>query len=115
MMEQKAPFVLLKWEDVLDELLMRTSSFPKHARFQFAQRLEGFGLDVYEHLIEARYNKLPVEQLDMVNLLLEKMRLFLRLCYKRRFLAEGGLRELVMGIDEVGRMVGGWRRSLIAE
>ena len=107
-MTPATPSLLLFWESFLDELLDRTQHFPKNARFTFSSRLDGLALDVYESLIEARYSRSPEKHLRSVNLLLEKLRLLLRLSYRRDFLSERGLRVLIEKLDEAGRMVGGW-------
>jgi hypothetical protein len=110
-MSQRTPEVLLQWERVVEDLLERTASFPRSVRFTFSSRLDGLALDVYERLIEARYTPRPVETLRQVNLLLEKLRLLLRLSYRRRYLSEGGLRCLIEGVEQTGRMVGGWLKE----
>lgn len=110
-MAHDAPSVLLHWEKTLDSMLDRTSSFPKSARFTLTSRIDNLALDVYEGLVEARYAAEVRPHLDRVNLLLEKLRLLLRLAFKRRFLSEGALRSLVDAIDATGRMVGGWSKE----
>lgn len=110
-MNRQVPAVLLAWESFAEKLFLRTKSFPKHARFTFAQRLDTLVLDTFELLVAARFQKVPVDTLQQVNLKLELLRLLLRLSFKRRFLSESVLYALVQEVDEVGRMVGGWNRS----
>ena len=110
-MTPDSPSVLLLWEKTLDKLLDRTIAFPKHARFTLTSRIDNLALDIYEGLVEARYAAEVTPLLKRVNMLLEKIRLLLRLAYKRRFLSEGALRSLIEDIDTTGRMVGGWLKA----
>lgn len=107
-MSAPGPPVLLLWEKIIDELMQRTASFPRHIRNSLAIRLEVLALDIYERLIESRYARKPRAMLERANLDLEKMRLLLRLSYRRRAISEKGLRVLIGGIDEAGQMIGGW-------
>ena len=43
---------------------------------------------------------------------LEKLRFFLRLAYEKNLFSSGLYRKLSEQIDELGRMTGGWYKSL---
>ena len=105
--------LFVHWEKVLGDLLDRTAKFPKHARFTFTTRVDNLALDVLEAVVEARFagagRKGAV--LREADVKLAKLRILLRLCHARRYLAGRGYEHLMRGIDEAGRMVGGWRRQ----
>ena len=104
------------WEKVLGDLLDRTAKFPKHARFTFTTRVDNLALDVLEALVETRFaaGGRKAGLLREADVKLAKLRVLLRLCQARRFLPGHGYEHVMRGIDEAGRMVGGWRRQQAA-
>lgn len=104
--------VLVKCEALVEALLDRTAGFPKVVRFTLTQRVENAALDALEALVEARFA--PGAEADAplarVDAALARLRVLLRLCHRRRVLSGGGYEALSQDVDEVGRMVGGWRR-----
>ena len=108
------PQAFVHWEAVLPELMQRTAKFPKNARFTFAQRLENLGLDIIEDLVDARF--CPRDErtaiLQRIDRRLNRLRVLLRLANTQRLLDHRGYESLARSVDELGRMVGGWRKSL---
>ena len=102
--------VFVQWMEFIEWLLQRTEKYPRRARFSFAMRIENIALDVVEDLVEARYTKERGAILKRANLKLEKLRILLRLSYKMRYLSVNGYEFAIRRIDEVGRMLGGWRK-----
>lgn len=103
--------VFAAWVRFLDWLLDATEKFPKRVRFTLSSRIEALALDVLEDLVEARYARPKAAVLRRANLRLEKLRVLLRLCHGRRFLAHGAYEHASREIDEVGRMLGGWLKQ----
>jgi hypothetical protein len=104
------PVVLVRWEQALGELLDRTQRFPKSARFTFAARIDNLGLDLLEHLVQARWAQ-PARKathLREADLCLARLRVLLRLSHQRRFLDTRGYEHLARALDDVGRQLGGW-------
>lgn len=108
------PQAYLHWEQTLPELLNKTAKFPKSARFTFANRIDNLALDVIEDLVEARYasRARQNEVLSRLDLRLARLRVLLRLACTQRLLDKAGYEGISRRIDELGRMVGGWRKSL---
>ncbi|QDU69535.1 four helix bundle protein [Engelhardtia mirabilis] len=104
---------LARWEAFCEWFLPHTARWPRSCRFTLVRRLQDHALDVAEWLVVARYEPAQrAELLRRANLHLERMRHLLRLA---RSLGHGSSRaaERAHGeIDEVGRMLFGWRRSL---
>lgn len=104
---------LAKWEDFTGWLVARTAQWPKALRFTLTQRVENHALDVLEKLIVARYE--PASRpalLRDANLLLERMRHLLRLARERQAMATSSFEHAAVAIDEVGRMLHGWRQAI---
>lgn len=100
--------VFVRWVEFLKWLLPTTEKFPRRVRFTFANRIDALALDVVEDLVEARYSRDKREILRRANLRLEKIRVLLRLCHEARFLSHESFEFAIRGVDETGRMLGGW-------
>lgn len=103
--------VFVKWMDFLKWLLNATEKFPKKARYTHVVRINDIALDVVEELVEARYSKAKIAHLMKVNLNLEKIRMLLRISYESRFMPHESYKKAMFGINDVGRMIGGWMRQ----
>lgn len=105
--------VLQKWESFAGWLLLHTAKWPKSCRFTLAQRLECHALDVLEDLVTARYEpKARAQLLRQVNLRLERMRFLFRLARERGVASGQTFESFLRQVDEVGRMLHGWRETL---
>lgn len=105
--------VLQRFEEFVPWLLAHTARWPKSVRFTLAQRVENHALDVVEHLVLARYDtRRRRAALLRTNLTLERMRHLLRIARARGVGSAQGFESAMRGIDEAGRMVGGWLRNL---
>ncbi len=87
---------------------------PKNQKFVYGDRLQNHLTDLLEQLIEAVYAPADAKPkiLTAVNLRLEKLRFLYRLGFENGLFTPGTHRELVSRSDEIGRMCGGWLRSL---
>ena len=85
--------------------------FPKSQRFQTASIISNLSLELYERMIEAQYTKKRLSILDRMNLLVEKLRLFLRLTKDLGYLPFQKFESGTKMLYEIGKMIGGWRRS----
>ena len=105
--------VLAKWEEFTSWLLERTAKWPKNVRFTLTQRIENHALDVVEKLVVARYDRAARKRgLAEVNLALERMRHLLRLARERNVMPGASFEAAARGVDEVGRMLHGWRAAV---
>ena len=103
--------VFVRWTEFVKWLLPTTEKFPKRLRFTFSSRIDNLALDVVEDLVEARYARHKVECLKAINLKLERLRVLLRICHDMQYLPHKNFEFAMRSLDEVGRMVGGWRRA----
>lgn len=102
--------LLDRWESFVHWLLERTERWPKISRSSLTVRVENIALDGLEYLIVARYDPAKREErLLTLNLLLERLRVLLRIAHRRGALSSRALATAVRRIDECGRMSYGWR------
>lgn len=113
MTEPELPLIL-HWERSTQDLLDRTGRMPKAVRFTFATRIDNLALDVLEKLTLARFSTGACKALALaeVDSHLARLRILVRLCHARHLIDGGGYELVSRNIDEAGKMVGGWRRSL---
>ena len=110
-MPPEVPVILVRWEQTLGELLDRTQRFPKAVRFTFSTRIDNLGLDLLDHLVQARWAPpaSKVSHLNHADLCLARLRILLRLSHQRRYLDTRGYEYMSRELDEVGHQLGGWR------
>jgi len=96
------------WETLLDDLLTRTQKFPKSVRFTLTNRIDNLAVDVLELLIRAQYSQNKLVDLQQISIFIDTLRVLIRLCHKRAYIDHNGYEHVVRGLDEAGRMLGGW-------
>lgn len=100
--------VFEQWYRATDWLLDKCEKMPKDVRFTLSNRIGNLALDILEGITEAIYTKERSRMLNKLNLMLEKLRLLLRLSHDRRYLSTAQLGYISKEIHEVGSMLGGW-------
>jgi four helix bundle protein len=99
--------------DFISWLLPMAENFPRSQRFVVTQRLQSAALNFQEAIIEA--NSLRgvqrMERLRLADAELRKVRLYLRLCEKWRWMTTGQYRHVSEMIAEIGRLLGGWLKQ----
>jgi hypothetical protein len=113
-MSAEVPVVFARWERFVAWLLDRTEKFPRRVAFTFRTRIDNLALDVFERLVEARYQRDREPTLRRINLDIEKLRLLLRLSHEQRILDDKAFAHACGELAVVGRMIGGWRNQQLA-
>jgi len=104
--------IFVKTYDFLLWLIPLTLKFPKSQRFLLAERLSKMALDFYDLILEAVLEpEHQVERLDQADKLLTKIRLYLRLSHDLHCISPGQLEHAARLTDEMGRLMGGWKRK----
>ena len=96
-------------------LIPTLEKFPRSQRFLLGDRIESAALDVLEGLIEATYTRDRAQLLSTVNLRIEKLRFLTRLSLDLRYLDPRRYEHAARSLDEIGRLVGAWRKGQDAE
>lgn len=108
---QIAP-VVIKIYDFVIWILPKLEKFPRSQKFLLGDRIQNILLDCFELLIEANYSREKADVLKKANLKLEKLRFLIRVSMDMHYLNIKGYEFASKKIDEIGRMVGGWIRSM---
>ena len=92
----------------------KSTGIPKHARYTIWQRCESSCLDALQGLIMVSY--LPVsarrEKVLLVSGSVDMLRIFVRLAADTKVIDKKFYLSLQEQIDEIGRMLGGWLKTL---
>jgi hypothetical protein len=106
--------VLLKVYDLLLYIIPQLEKFPRSQKFLLADRIQTKILDVLETSIAAYYGqrteKLPL--LKEMNISLEQLRYLVRLSHDLKLFNKDRYALVSQRVDEIGKMVGGWSKSL---
>ena len=111
---QQSP-IFSKTYDLLIWLVPATTKFPREHRFVMAQKIQETALQFQEHLIEAGlYNGNARERsLARADVVLTKLRFYIRLSKDLQLLTPRQYQHVAKMVAEVGRLLGGWRKSAI--
>lgn len=100
------------WYKTTNWILDRCERMPRDVRFTVSQRISDLSLQVTEHIIEAIYRKDKLASLQSINMCLEKLRLFFRLCHDRKYISINQFEFISRAINEAGKMCGGWLKKI---
>ena len=110
--QQTDPIAVSKAYDFTLWLLPKVESFPRAYRFTVGERLASQTLELLTGLVEAAYarDKRPI--LDAATRRINAIRYLLRLAKDLRLLSMDAWAFSAGRLDEIGRMAGGWKKSL---
>ena len=101
-----------QWYNTMNWLLDRCERMPKSTRFTISGRIVNLATETMELLLEAIYTKERKLLIRQINLNLEKLRFFNRLCKDRNYFSIAQYEFFAKSINETGKMCGAWARSL---
>lgn len=112
-MDQKNT-ILLRTYELLKFMIGVIKNFPRNQKFLIADRMQNLISDLLELYIEAYYSRNASKKAKLLqaNILLEKLRYYVRLCYELDFYNSTKYAAIMEKIQEIGRMTGGWIKSL---
>lgn len=105
--------VITKAYDLMREMTRRVAKLPRDYKFVLGDRILENVYELFDMLIEAKYGRDKLPLLDRANLRLERMRFQVRLAHDEKLIGPSQYEVAARLIDEVGRLVGGWRRAVI--
>ena len=107
---QESP-IFTKTFDMLAWLLPATLKFPREHRFVLAQRAQNAAFNFYEAITAASLSEKPLSYLQEADIELQRLRLYLRLCQRLQFFNAGQYQHVSEMLEEIGKLLGGWRRK----
>lgn len=109
--------ILARTYDLLEWLIPKAESFPRTFRATVTARLMGAALDLSEQLMDAQSRRggRRRDRLAEADAALNKLRLYLRLAHRWRWLSDGQYEHVSRMVVELGRLLGGWIRQVGSE
>ncbi len=103
--------IFQKSYDLLLRIYKEIHKFPKEYRYSLGQSLQTACLEFLDCIIIANseINKKP--HLKKANTHLDRMRIYIRLCFGLKIIGVKKYEVLSKYVDEVGKMLGGWIKS----
>jgi len=101
----EAHFQFLLW------LVPTVEKFPRSQKFLLGDRIQSTALDVLESLVDATYTRDRKAYLARANLGIEKLRFLFRLAFELKHLDSRRYEFAARSLDEIGRLIGGWRKA----
>ena len=110
----ETPVVVQKAYEFNLWMIQKAGSFPKSYRFSIGDRLVNGVLEILMRLVDAAYSRDKEKPLMEVNAMLNRIRFLLRLAKDLKLLTVESYGYAAENVEEIGRMVGGWRKSAAA-
>src|SRR5271165_6091493 len=92
-------------------LVAKTSAMPRVHRFTLGDRIYSQSLDLVGALTQATFSRDKSHALDTASDRVNSLRVLLRLAKDLRLLSFDPYTHATGLLDEIGRMIGGWRKS----
>ncbi|WP_295623169.1 diversity-generating retroelement protein Avd [uncultured Lamprocystis sp.] len=104
--------VLTRTYDLLAWLLPKGEGFPRVYRHTVTQRLMNAALDLQDGLFLAQSRRGAARQAVLADCdaALNRLRLYIRLAHRWRWLTDGQYEHVSLMIAEIGKLLGGWIR-----
>jgi hypothetical protein len=104
--------IFTKSYDLLRWLIPLTLKFPRQQRFVMAEAAQRTALRFHERIIEAAKSDHPMPFLRQADVDLTKLRFYVRLCRDFQLISLRQYKHAAGRLAEVGRLLGGWIKSL---
>lgn len=86
-------------------------------RFGIGDRIDSLWLDLLDTLRKAAFAT-PIEKISSLDEALRRIdsvRFFLQIAWESKLMSQSHFISLAKDIEEIGRMVGGWKKGLLAK
>lgn len=111
-MQNEIP-IIQKVYDFYRELYLTIEKMPKKDKYTLGEKLQKTILELLELLIIANYSKTnKVSVLHRASVKVDMLKIFIRLTYEIKAMNEKKYLFLEEILQNIGRMLGGWIRSL---
>jgi hypothetical protein len=106
-----APVIVQRTYEFVLWLVKKVENFPRSYRFTIGERLTALSLDLLTTLVEAAYARRKETLLGEASQKVNSVRYLLRLAKDLHLMSVDSYGFSSEHLDEIGRMVGGWRRA----
>lgn len=109
-----SPAVLVKAKEAYGSWFKMLNDFPKVYRYNLGGKIEISFLSLLENIFVSAYaiKDKKSAQLSLAILKLDNLKFFLQLAWENKCITTVSYSSLSEQLDEVGRMLGGWKKGL---
>lgn len=113
-MKDNKETIIQKAYELLKTVIPILNKFPRSQRYALGDRLQNQLSDLLESYIQAFYAPVPQKKpmLNQINIQIEILRHYFRLAYDLGLYPSTRYKEFAEKLHEIGRMTGGWLKSL---
>ncbi|MEW5718073.1 MAG: diversity-generating retroelement protein Avd [Chloroflexota bacterium] len=107
--------LFVKTYDLLQWLIPQTTKFPREHRFVMARRVQESAFGFYDLIVRAGLAAARDEKEELLreaDVALHRLRLNVRLSKDLALLKDASYAHAAQHLTEIGRLLGGWRKSL---
>ncbi len=111
MSSMKDLIIYQKFYDLILYAFPIINKFPKNQRFMLGQQIQNCLLDIAKLIIQANEygkNQYRLNTLYQIDIELEKLKLFIRLCVDLQFINFHRYSVFCSKFSEIGKLLGGW-------
>lgn len=100
---------------LLEWLVPHVAGWPREHRHTLARHTSDLAMQVHDALVAARHLDAATRPLALrdADIGLDQLRQYLNLAFRWHWLSAGQYRHVSTLTDELGRLVGGWRRGAV--
>ena len=95
--------------DLILEIHNRADNFPRIHRYSIGEKIKNIGFDLLDLVIKANSVKDKGAYLQEAEDVLEKLKIYIRLCFDLKILSSKGFEFLIRKMDEIGRQLNKWK------
>jgi hypothetical protein len=112
-----SPPVLEKVKYIYKIWLPICRNLPKSERYNLGQKIDGLLVEILETLHRASFSQIQpkITLLGEVLIKVDSLRFFIQLCWELKLLPTNNFTQIGGEVEEVGKMIGGWRKGLLAK
>jgi hypothetical protein len=91
------------------EIHNRVDNFPRIHRYSIGEKIKNIGFELLDVIIEANSKKDKSLHLEKAEKILEKLRIYVRLCFDLKIMGGKGFEFLIRKMDGIGRQLNKWK------
>lgn len=95
--------------DLIIEIHKRVDNFPRVHRYSIGEKIKNIGFDLLDLIIKANTAEDKTIYLRQAEDILEKLKIYIRLCFDLKILGSKGFEFITRKLDEIGRQLSGWK------
>ncbi len=110
----RPPVVLVKTKEAYSAWFKVLADFPKVYRYNLGGKIENSFLSLLENTFITSYlaGEKKQAQLSLAIIKLDNLKFFLQVAWENKCISSARYADLSGRLEEVGRMLGGWRKGL---